>query len=146
MSDIVFFDKLVAEVAEELHIDKKTVALIWKSFTSSIRHLANNTDAVSILIPHLGWLFVNYRYVVSEIELMEHADKIDKKRLEAFRKKKTKLEKFFHEYPHKYLMKYRCLHLKNGRMSIKKFTNGMTMFEIEDFQNKLADEKSRKFN
>lgn len=145
-TDILFFDKIVSEIATELNIDKKAVALAWKSFISSVKHLANYTDSVSILIPHIGWLFVNYRYVLSEIDLMNHTDKVDKKRLEAYIKKRNKLERFFKEYPNKYLMKYRCLHIKNGRMSINKFTNGMTMLEIEEFQNKLADEKGRKFN
>lgn len=125
---------LYKQVAEEFGIDERAVKYMYDSYISEIIDIANYTDATSIRLPHIGVLYVNKKFVESEIAYLTKSGTDDKK-LEAYKAKKEIIDKEIRDYGNKPALKKRCLHVKRARIANPYFTSGKTLKEIEDIQN-----------
>lgn len=127
-------NEIYKKVAQEHNIDEKAVKYIYDSYISEIHDIANYTDATSIKLPHLGVMYINKKFIESEIHYLART-KNDPEKLEAFREKKAIIDKGIREYGNKPAIKKRLLHVKRARLNNPLFTFGKTIVEIENTQN-----------
>lgn len=139
MSDrvITYTRDILKEVACKHNIDIEVVKYIYESYVTGLRKIANYTDAGGIEIPYIGTMYINYNFLVNEIALMKDDPKHDVLKLKALEQKQEILAKAIKEYPNKNAKSTRLLHTKKGRLGIDTFTNGKTLTEIEEIQNKI---------
>lgn len=143
MSDILFFSKIVEETSEELGVSEKAIKAAYNNYVSYLQYIANYEPTLAIRIPYIGVIYIRQKYLQEEILLMQAGKKNNRGRLKAFIQKNKALTKWLKTYPNRPVMKYRAYNITRGRLKNKRITGGRTLTEIEEFQNKLADEKSR---
>lgn len=127
-------NEIYRRVANELGLTERQVKYVYDSYIAELTEIANYTDATSIRLPHIGVMYINKKFVESEIKYLENSGK-DPEKLKAFKKKKKVLDIEIKDYGNKASLKQRCLHLKRPRLANTHFTAGKTLSEIEDIQN-----------
>lgn len=133
-TELTLPNEIYRRVANELGLTERQVKYVYDSYIAELTEIANYTDATSIRLPHIGVMYINKKFVESEIMYLENSGK-DPEKLKAFKKKKKVLDKEIRDYGNKASLKQRCLHLKRPRLANTYFTAGKTLSEIEDIQN-----------
>lgn len=131
---LTFPNEIYKKVASEFDLDERQVKYIYDSYAAEIAHIANYTDAASIKLPHLGVMYVNKKFVESEIKYLSKTGN-DPEKLKAYKQKKEVIDREIRNYGNKPALMKRCLHVKKSRIANPYFNYGKSLREIEEIQN-----------
>lgn len=136
-SKIVFTEEILKEVSKNLDMDLEVVRGVYTSITDYLEYLVKYTDTVSIKLPMIGVIYINFRNV--HIALNTHKKRGSKEEIiKAYEGKLKKLKEFVGQIDKKYkdTGEYTQIYHRFNPMYFEDyFTKGKTLEEIEELQN-----------
>lgn len=132
MKEVLFTKDIIKQVSDESGFTVQQIEYVYKYMMDYLHHLIRYTDAVSIIIPHLGCLYIK---AYTPYRVMEKTK--SKRIIEAAKLKIIKLHEFYASIfndPNK-KRKNKCRHTERARMSTYFYTDGLRIKEIEKIQN-----------
>lgn len=134
-SNIVFSKDIIKKVSENTGYSEKQVSVHLDFFVNWIKHLTNKEDVLSIFIPHIGILYLNW--VKTAVELSHIESLPESMRSEnmssILSKNSNKIEAFKREFPNN---NFYNRHKKRFKITSNHFNNGKSLLELEEWQNK----------
>lgn len=133
--EIALTSDVARAVAEELGISKKMASHHIDFLAHWIKKLSKNPQILNIQIPYLGNMFLNISKVKREYDFFselseEEMSKSWSNRLELHR---LRLEEFNRQFPN---LEGYSRHKKKTKIMNSWFTKGMSLKELEEWQNK----------
>lgn len=138
--------EILQEVAQELGIDPKDVRKTYDIWLKFLNHIANETDQATVLLPHLGQMYVSVHKMRRGLN-SERLKKFKERKLKQIENLREKCEYIVHEKSVPIILKYGIAKRKlNPIGSDKKFNDFYSARDIINFQNSLFFKEDRDYS
>ena len=133
--EIAFTRDIATAVSEELGIPRETVMHHIDFMVDWIKEISKDPKNLSVYLPHIGYMYLNVGKVQKDFDHFNSLPKEDMitSWLNQLERNGTRLEEFNKQFPDS--KKYNR-HKKKTKIMNGWFTKGMTLKELEEWQNK----------
>jgi hypothetical protein len=134
-SEIAFTKDIAELVAEELGISKEKVLSHIDFMAHWIKTITEDPENLNVYIPHVGYMYLNVSKVQKDYDHFSNLepDKMKPSWVSKLDNQRVRLDKFNKQFPN--LDSYNR-HKKKSKFTNNWFNKGMTLQQLEEWQNK----------